>query len=472
MPVTVSIQLDPEDRQPLYLQLADRLREMIESGQLEEHSKLPPIRNMARQLGVNNGTVVSAYRKLEIEHLAYSKTGSGTYVASRKLFTTAEEQPSYLLDLPRQTPGESPKTDYTGVSPEPVFFPVQTYRQLVDRILERDGGYAFDCPDSQGYLPLRETLSGWLKRRNIQALPEHIHITSGSQQALDIITKTLVHPNDVVAVESPLYPGALAAFSARGARIMEIPLQADGLDLNRLEERVRRTRISFLYTMPCFQNPTGITWSLRKKQQLLTIAEKYGFYILEDDFVSEFSYGRKNLQTLKELDTTGRVIYVKSIAKLVMPGLRLGFLLTPPELNQKIRTVKFLSDISTSGLSQRVVDLYLRGNQWETEFKDMVRSFRIRYNLMTEQMDSHFPKEITYIPPQGGFCFWLSLPEGRSSSLLAQRALEQNIILQPGNSFFLNQRPSKYFRLGFGKVENEEIRSSIPVLGDILRKIL
>ncbi len=472
MQKSVAIQLDSESQQPLYLQVFESLKKQIEEGRLEEHVKLPPIRKMAGELGVNNSTIVNAYRKLELHHLAYSKTGSGTYVASRNVQERTDERSAYSIEVPSAVEKSSAIIDFTGVSPSPDYFPVSSFRALADQVLERDGGYAFESLDSQGYPPLRETLVHWLKRRNIVGSSCNIHITSGSQQSLDIITKALVNPNDVVAVESPVYQGALATFSSRGAKILEVPLLADGIDLNRLEERVRRTPIRFLYTMPSFQNPTGISWTLRKKQQLLVMAEKYGFYIVEDDFLSEFSYGRKNLQTLRELDSNDRVIYVKSIAKVLMPGLRLGFMLTPADLTETIRASKYLSDIATSGLSQRVVDLYLNSTVWDVEFKDMVRGCRIRYNLMVEQIQKNFPDGATYLPPQGGFCFWFTLPEGRTTEALARKALQSGIRLQPGHTFFLNQKPNKHFRLGFGNVENNAILRAMPVLGQIIRNHL
>ncbi len=462
------IMLDSTNVQPYYIQIYQAIQNMILQGEVGEHSKLPPIRTLAQSLRVNNGTIVSAYKELEIKNLVYSKPGSGTYVADLEVLLEQKET-LYSLSLPATD--ETVSLDFTGSSPEPDFFPLEAYKKLSDEILQKDGGYAFSNADAQGYKPLRDSLSYWLNKRSIWASADQIHITSGSQQALDIVSKALIRNGDVVAVESPVYPGALATISAKGAKILEIPLLADGLDMSQLEERARRYPIRFLYTMPCFQNPTGYTWTLRKKQQLLYLAKQYDFYILEDDFLSEFSFGSKNLQTLKELDTDNRVIYIKSIAKLLMPGMRLGFILAPEELNQQIRINKYLADLSTAGLSQRIIDLYLRREDWESAFKKMNDQYRAKYQLMIREIERHFPKEVTYVPPQGGFSFWFCLPEGKESKTLAERAMLLGIRINPGHIYFMNQTPSRYFRIAFGKVSSSQIRSGISLLGDLLKDI-
>jgi DNA-binding transcriptional MocR family regulator len=461
------IQIDHESELPYYIQVFQAIKQMILDQNVVAHSKLPPIRKLASLLEVNNGTIVSAYKQLEVQDLVYSKPGSGTYVADEHI--QESEPASYSLSLPDAN--ETVAVDFTSNNPEPDLFPVEAYKHLVDMILNKEGGYAFSIDDAQGYLPLRESLALWLGKRSIPASPDRIHVTSGSQQSLDIVSKALIRRNDVVAVESPVYPGALATISSQGAKILEIPLKADGLDLVQLEERAKRNQIRFLYTMPCFQNPTGVTWTLQKKQKLLSLAKQYGFYILEDDFLSEFSYGSKNIQTLKELDSNNQVIYIKSIAKLLMPGMRLGFILAPAELSDQIRTNKYLADLSTSGLSQRVVDLYLRTEDWESAFKSMNAHYRSTYQLLTQKVTEHFPPEVTYIPPQGGFSLWFELPEGISSSLLAQRAARLGIRLNPGNIYYMNQTPNRYFRLAFGKTSAAQIRSCIPLLGNLLKVI-
>lgn len=461
------IQINHTSELPYYIQIFQAIKKLILDEEVSAHSKLPPIRKLATALSVNNGTIVSAYKQLEIQDLVYSKPGSGTYVAIKQV--QEAEPAAYSLSLPDMS--EAIAVDFTGNSPEPELFPLEAYKHLVDIILKKEGGYAFSISDAQGYLQLRKSLAQWLSKRSIPATPDHIHVTSGSQQSLDIVSKALIRRGDVVAVESPVYPGALATISSQGAKILEIPLKADGLDLIQLEERAKRHQIRFLYTMPCFQNPTGVTWTLQKKQKLLGLAKQYGFYILEDDFLSEFSYGSKNLQTLKELDSNNQVIYIKSIAKLLMPGMRLGFVLAPAELSGQIRTNKYLADLSTAGLTQRVIDLYLRTEDWSTAFKTMNAHYRSKYQLLTQEVAKYFPPEVTYIPPQGGFSLWFELPEGVSSSLLAERAAKLGIRLNAGNVYYMNQTPNRYFRLAFGKASAAQIRSGIPLLGNLLKVI-
>lgn len=462
----MQIRLDHQGDKPLYLQIAEALRDQIRRGTLEEHARLPAIRQLARSLGVNNSTVVGAYRQLEIQRLVYAKEGSGTYVAARESRDPEVPEAAYSF-VPPEAP-EAPGIDFTRSSPEPDFFPAELYKRLVNTVLDRDGGYAFSSPDIQGYPPLRESLVRWLVRRSIRASARDIQVTSGSQQALDIITKTLVRDRDYVAVESPVYPGALAAFFSRGAKVLEIPLRADGMDLNLLEDRARRHPIRFLYTMPCFQNPSGVTWTLRKKQELLSLANRYGFYILEDDFLSEFSYGSKNIQTLKELDVHHCVIYIKSIAKLLMPGVRLGFILVPEELSARIRTQKYLADLSTSGLSQRVLQLCLETESWEENFKEMRRQYQNKYSFLMREIGESFPPGITCIPPQGGLGVWLALPEGGDSSELARRASTLQVQISPGSTYYLNQKPNRFFRLAFAKTSLPEIRQGLSLLSGLL----
>ncbi len=475
-----SIQLNKQSDQPLYLQLYGKLQKLIENKQLHADYKLPPIRKLAEQLGVNSITVVNAYKLLEQNNYVYSKVGSGTYVAELKagIKMNAEEltdelQPEELKLMDQGQIRIGPNTiNFASATPTPELFPVEDFKNVLNEVLERDKGFAFGYQESQGFYPLRESIAVYLRDFGSSIDPGDIQIISGAQQGIDILAKALLNFGDYLVVESPTYTGAIAAFKSRGAQIIEVPIEQDGINIDLLEDKLKKHHPRFIYVMPHFQNPTGYSYSYVKKRVLLELANRYDTLIIEDDYLSELDYSGQELAPLKALDEQNRVIYIKSFSKIFMPGLRLAFLSVPQTIYGEVLAAKHTSDISTSGLIQRAFDLYLRKGIWQKHIMYMREIYQERYNAMAQALQSYLPREIEFYLPGGGLTFWLALPQGCSAQELYLECARRDVLFVPGSVFYPTSRSSKYFRLSFAAVYPEAIEDGIRIIGKAAEKLL
>ncbi|MHB1394236.1 MAG: MocR-like pyridoxine biosynthesis transcription factor PdxR, partial [Clostridia bacterium] len=436
-PGEIDIVLDKSDDRPLYIQLYEQLRKFITEGILAEDCKLPTIRSFALHLGVNSVTVVNAYKMLEDNKLVYKKVGSGTFVMplkddinlGRDAVTVSGE---IEFDMDREV-GED-TINLSTASPDPKLFPVRDFKRVLNEVLERDGGSAFMYHESLGYKPLRESIAGYLPAYGIKASAEDIHIISGAQQGIDIISRVLLTNGDYVFVESPTYNGAVAVFKSRGAKIVEIPLLSDGPDMKELEKMLKLIRPKFIYIMPNFQNPTGCTYSERKRKHLLLLCRRYDVMAVEDDYMSDLSYIDEGARPLKGLDNEDRVIYIKSFSKIFMPGLRVGYLIIPSSIKEKVMSMKHITDISTSGLMQRVLDMYLRSGIWNKHLEYMKKEYSVRYFEAVRAVKKYL-RGASFTQPYGGLNLWVKLPDGISSGELYERCKERKVLFTPGTVF-------------------------------------
>jgi len=471
----LGLSVDKNNDISLYIQVYKQIKEKIIRGKLKAETKLPPIRMMANFLDINPATVVKSYDLLKKENLIYQKVGSGTYVMERPLSHSIKNNEELeLLDYGQIKLNNH--INFASATPGANLFPVDDFKYVLNKILDRDGGEAFTYQKSQGYYPLRESIMDYLFQNDIITDINSIQIVSGAQQAIDLLSKILIDFEDSILISEYTYSGAINAFRARETKMISIPIEIDGMDLDRVEEIVKNREIKFVFVMTSFQNPSGISWSIEKKKRLIQLAERYNFYIIEDDCLSELYYnGEKNGANvaIKSLDKEDRVIYIKSFSKIFMPGLRLAFLVLPEKLMSPILAAKYATDISSSGLNQRVFDFYLREGLWIKHLNKMNKIFSERFKNMKRQIKFLLPDEITLVyEPEGGLYFWLSLPEGKNSEKFYLKALENKIAFLPGNVFTIDNKINSFFRLSFAALEEEEIKIGIKRLADIAKDFL
>lgn len=457
---------------PLYVQLYDKIRYFIENDRLSD-DKLPSIRKLSKELGVNNVTVINAYKLLEQEGYVYSIEGSGTYIkrlVSEEIPYT--EDGNMELMLSGILPISKRSINFASVSPTPDLFPIEEFKQALVEVLDRDGGLAFLYPEINGYGPLRESISKFLiENYNTNVNMDQILITSGGQQGLDLIAKTMINQGDVVFVENPTYSAAFAAFKSRGAKIIGIPMIEDGMDLEALKNHLKRQRPKFIYIMTNYQSPTTFSYSEEKKRELLQLANEYDFYIIEDDFLTDLYFDGHIKSPLISLDKLDRIIYIKSFSKVFMPGVRIGFVSLPNRLLKGIIKAKHTTDISSSGYLQRAFDLYLRKGFWRKHIDKIRKVYSEKYNIMVKELERLKRFNIEYTRPKGGLSLWLKLPEDIDALEFYNECSENNLSLVPGKVFFIdNSIYNNYIRLSFGAVDNEEIIEGIKIIENILSK--
>ncbi|HEX9062529.1 MAG TPA: PLP-dependent aminotransferase family protein, partial [Clostridia bacterium] len=364
--------------------------------------------------------------------------------------------------------------DFASATPSPDLFPVEDFKIVLNEILERDKGSAFGYQESQGYLPLREAICGVLKKGSITCSPASIHVISGAQQGIDIISKAFLQNGDYVIAESPTYTGAIAVFKSRGAKIADVSLTKDGPSLSVLEYHLEKLRPKFIYSIPSFQNPTGYSYSNSKREKIIELAKKYDAYIIEDDYVSELDFEDRGFLPLKAMDDSNRVIYIKSFSKIFMPGLRLGFMVVPDRFSQNLIEAKHTTDISTSGLIQRAFDLYIRRGFWDKHLSFMYGIYNKRYSAITKALDEMLPHDVGYYKPGGGLNLWLEFPYGFPVVSLFKKASANDVVFAPGGVFYSGSQPQSdnNIRISFASVSESDIGPGIEKLCRIIKEIM
>ncbi len=471
------IPLDRHGGIPMYRQLAEWLRRDIDSGGLPAGTRLPSTRVMADELGVSRITVVNAYAALEGDGLITTSGGSGTFVAHRPGTPAADDDtagrswPLWQREIGPAPPpaGEpAPPEDhrpdmvaFTGVG-DPRLFPVTELARTVREVLRRDGTAAgeygrFDA----GYEPLRRTIARILTSQGIRTHPSQVLITSGSQQALALACQVLLGPGDTVLVEEPTYDLALDLFRAMGLKIVGVPVDASGMRVELLEPLLQRHHPRLIYTIPNFQNPSGACLSVPRRRHLLALAGRYNLPVLEDDFVGDLRYEGRAQPAVKALDPAGQVIYIGTFSKMLMPSLRVGYLVADGPVFERLVLHKRVQDLTTAPLMQRVLDRYVTVGRYQAHLRRTTRVYRQRRDLLLAAMRERLP-EVTVSPPEGGLFAWLTLPEQVSSRTLLRHALLERVVFAPGARFFADPADGDHFvRLNFAAVAPEEITRGI-----------
>ncbi|MCY6483598.1 PLP-dependent aminotransferase family protein [Clostridium aestuarii] len=455
---------------PKYIQISRHIKKLINSKVIKEGDKLPSIRGLSNLLGVNTVTVVNAYKRLETEGYALQKIGSGTYAKGKV------ENRNFLKEyssIYKKLSGGSLKDyiDFTGETTCSEFFPVKTFKEALNNVLDRDGADAFTYQNALGYEGLRESINIYFWKKELDS--EDIIIVSGAQQGIDIVSKAIINVNDNIVVEKPTYSGALNVFKWRRANIFEIDMFKDGVDMSFFKKILKKNKIKCFYVMSYFQNPTGYTYSIEKKREILNLAEEYDFYIIEDDYLSELIYDNDiKYQSFKSLDINDRVIYIKSFSKIFLPGIRMGYVIPPLKFSEAVQNSKINTDRTTSSLMQRALDLYIREGYWKKHIKKLNNSYKIRYEYMEEILNNVLKDKIIFNSPGGGLNFYIKIRDEINMNCveLFNRCKKEKIIITPGVLFYKNNiEGEKYFRIGFSQTGVKEIKKGVEVIDEILK---
>lgn len=459
-----------EEETPKYIIITRHIKKLIDANKIEDGERLPSIRALAEFLGVNNITIVNAYKKLQNEGYAFQKIGSGTYAKRKDVSKNFKKEYS---DVVKKISGKAldEYIDFTGETPSSYFFPVDSFKNVLNEVLDRDGAEALIYQEVLGYEGLRESISEVFWKNEVAS--GDILIVSGAQQGIDIVSKALINTNDSVIVELPTYSGALSVFKWRRANIFEVPVENDGVDIEKFEKILRKNKIKCFYTMSYFQNPTGMSYSIEKKKQILRLAEIYDFYIIEDDYLSELIYDEDiEYRSFKSLDENDRVIYIKSFSKIFLPGIRIGYLIAPMKFKESIQNSKINTDISTSSLMQRALDLYIREGFWKNYIHSLNLLYKDRYLFMKECLEEYLKEKVDFTSPGGGLHFFLKIKESieMNSVDLFRIAKDKKVLITPGTLFYKNPSDGKqYFRVGFSKTDEKSMKAGLEIIANLLK---
>lgn len=362
---------------------------------------------------------------------------------------------------------------FAGGLPASELFPLEKIAEAAKTVVEKDGKRALQYSTTEGFVELRNVIMEQrLKPMGINVGLESVIITSGSQQALDYCARVFVNKGDIIITESPSYLGALNAFKASSPEIIEIEMDDDGMRMDKLEEVLEKEgkNVKFLYTIPDFQNPSGVTMTSERRKKLIELANKYDIIIVEDCPYKELNFDEAPLPALKSMDPEDRVIHLGTFSKTFCPGLRIGWIVANPTIINKFVMLKQGSDLQSSSFDQLLTARFMENNDLEDHIAKIKEVYRKRRDIMFNAIDKYFPEGIKYTKCTGGLFTWVEVkPEMKSKEIL-EKALEKKVAFVPGDSFFPNGGKTNYFRMNYSCMPEEKIEEGIKALGEVLKE--
>ncbi len=488
------IKIDRAGRIPIKDQIVEEIKDLINRGVVKTGTALPSSRALADELGVSRYTVYQAYEELQVYGYLKSRPGSYNIVQKRKkeaafdperrsiiswekVSSEAAERnfTDYLKNL-ADIPTRSQKKDQavinlTEMQLDPSLFPVENFGRCFRHVLANEGQDAMDFCAPEGNEALREYIAQRLGLHGISTSPDEILITYGSQQALDLVMRLLGRSDKTVVIESPTYYNFIPLLRFYNARVVGIPMRHDGMDLGQLEKVLAEEDVSFVYTIPNFQNPTGLTTSHNHREKLLTICMKQRVPIVEDGFDEEMKYSGKLPLPIKSIDEKNIVIYLGTFSKILFPGLRTGWITADRECIRRLTALKRVADLRCGNLTQASLAYFCQQGYYDLHLRRLHRIFRNRLEVALQTMKSHFPKTTSWTRPKGGYSIWVKMPKRLTPTRLHELMSLSKVRVSPGAYYFLQETESEYFRLSIARVGAEEIREGVKRLASALRKL-
>lgn len=520
----MQIKIDRESNLPIYLQITKQIRQSILDGDLQPGDRLTPERRLAALLGVNRTTIVNAYRELAADGLVAGQVGRGTIVTYRPPESTPTpaagswpqlshypSDPGYGNGRDRSRPSPLPwpqllssTTDiridpllhdantvsarpdvirFTTGIPSPDLYPIETISELLNEALVESGQTLLQHTPTEGFPPLRDALADWMAATardcgvEVNFDPDQVVVVAGSQQGLYLIARALIEPGDLVAVESPTYLGAAQVFRAAGARLLPIPIDQDGMNVDLLQELLPRRRPKLIYTLPTFQNPSGAVLSMDRRLRLLDLAARYQIPVIEDDPYGALRYDGQQLPTLATIDAAaGRqnVIYLSTVSKMLFPGFRLGWATGPKPVVERLTLVKQIVDLDTNALAQWAVWAFFERGLLRDHLELLRQEYPLRRDLMLNALERYGGGLITADRPSGGIYIWARIHENLRVRDLLPEAAREGVAFAPGESFYVDEtsgRGRSTIRLNFTLPDEGEIIEGVRRLTTALHRL-
>jgi len=363
---------------------------------------------------------------------------------------------------------------FGGGMPSPQSFPIKTVQKICKKVLKESGPRALQYGPTEGITELKKELIKRVRKRGIKCNENEIIITTGSQQILDIMAKIFLNPRDYIVVELPTYLGAISAFNCYQPRYIPIPMDDNGMKTDELEKRLKKStnRVKFIYTVPTFQNPAGVTMSLERRKHLLRIAEKYQIPILEDDAYYDLRYSGKPFKPIKSMDKKGTAVYTSTFSKILSPGFRLGYVIGNEEVIRKIAIAKQGVDLCTNIFIQFIAYEYLKSGAIEKQIPKIRRMYKRKRDVMLRALKKYFPKGSKWTKPDGGMFIWATLPKKTDTKKIFPEAIKEKVAYVPGSAFFVNGKGQNTMRLNFSNADDKMIEIGINRLGSLIKKKL
>ncbi|MEZ5401141.1 MAG: PLP-dependent aminotransferase family protein [Bryobacteraceae bacterium] len=459
----LGLSLNGQSAVPLYRQIQDHIRERIEAGVLRDGDRLPPTRDLAEALRLNRATVAAAYRALEEEGLLRGHVGRGSFVQSRQFAPTPASDPAWPTEA---------AISFSTARPSDALFPIADFRRSAHEVLAGDLAPILQLGSPIGYEPFRRHLLEALAASGQAQPADDLIVTSGCQQALDLLQRVLAPAGSTVFVEDPIYPGLRELFRRAGVRLAGIPVGAGGIDIGALDRALHREHPALIVVTPDFQNPTGITLPLEQRDQLLGLAAAHGVPLVENAAYSALRHEGEPVAALKRMDRAGLVIQVGSFSKLAFPGLRIGWIAAPRTIVERAAVAKQWADLHSDQLSQAILHRFLASGRMEAHRRKVIEAGRERLDATIAGLREFFPGGTSFARPEGGMNIWVELPAPADAEEILPKAIAGGVSFLPARYFAVGDFPRGALRLSFAGLAPGEIRRGLQVIGGIAAKAI
>ena len=490
MPKTMSYKLplsglDRDGDVSITEQLVARFSAAIERGDLAPGAKLPPTRALAADAGINHLTAARVYRKLAEDGYVTAAVGRGTFVRALvpaaadeqgddwQSYVLPDRQASYqeeiLSDAFRLAHEEGMISLATGF-PSPRFHPTEELAAIAAEMFAEEGKSAIAYTDPEGLLELRERIAEGGVERGFADDPDEIVVTSGGQQAIDVAVRAIVEPDDVVVVESPTFVGTMVALRSTGARVIGVPVDEHGFDVEALEHVLKRHEVKLCALQPACQNPTGTDLSHERRRRLTELARERNFFVLEDGVYADLRYEGDALPALRR-DAPGHVVHVNSLSKVVGGGLRIGWIAARGPVLERMTMLKQGTDFHTSTPIQHIAARYLATDAYRRNIAESLPYYRERRDVLADAIDRHLAGEVRADVPRGGHHVWVTLNRPVEERVLYSEAVRHGVSFTPGGAVTVERPQRTSFRLSFSLLEPEDLEEGVRRLARALREV-
>ncbi|WP_072984893.1 PLP-dependent aminotransferase family protein [Clostridium cavendishii] len=475
--------LNFNNEEPIYIQIENNIKEMIEKGRITSESKLPSSRELGKLLGVSRNSVISAYENLEANGYIYTLKGKGTFVAKRKSVSnrgfnvdwnskrnnygkTLEE-----LDIIKtELVWKKGMISFKSIAPDETLFDTEEVKKGFLNRMSIEGNKLLNYGYAQGYKPLIELLLKYMKEKGAKIDNKDILITNGFTEGLDIVLATYTKPGDTIICENPTHNTAIKIMKSYGLKVIGVKMNSNGIDLEDLDLKLKENKVKMGYLIPSYHNPTGIVMDVEKRYKVYDIFKKYNVPIIEDGFNEELLYSSSHVLPLVALEGDGNsIIYIGSFSKILFPGIRLGFILGDKSLISTLESVKRGRTIHCSFLDQAIFYEYLNSGVFSKYIKKARKHYKEKYEFTLAKVKEYIPYEEVF--GEGGLHLFIKLKDINARKVL-DKSYEKGVVFTPGDIFYLDGSGRNTFRIGFSRLSDEEITEGIKLIGQSIEEVM
>lgn len=475
--------LELNNDEAIYLQLEKHILQGLEKGELDFGSKLPSTREASKFLGISRNSVIAAYEELEARGVIETRRGKGTFInihgkkESHDYYVNFNDRVNLYANTLRESdiiksdkPYKKGMISFKSIAPEPSLFNLDEFKRALLDAWTYEETNLLNYGYAKGYKPLINYLLQYMEEKKVITNNKDILITNGFTEAFDIILSSLTKEGDVIICEEPTHNTAIKIMKAHGLKVIQIPMDKEGINLEELDKALNKYSPAFGYLIPSYNNPTGIVTKGQRRKELIKIFKKYEVPIIEDGFNEELLYSSSPLEPLASLVGEGNgVIYIGSLSKILFPGLRIGWILGDSKLIDVLESVKRGRTIHASFLDQSTFYYYLKSGAFKRYLKSVRKFYRDKYNLLLECTQKYIDYE--YVTGEGGLHVFIKLKNNLDSRMLFDKCYEKGVLFMPGDIFYAGEKGKDTLRIGFGRVSDEDIEKGIKIIGDTIKEL-